>query len=97
VAYYAGCCILTILAYACRAFLRVEPVFFTEFPVAISATNNMMMFMPGKIYLQLKKIYIIVWVLPTHCFNVREVQDGEVATYTLYPPVFKLEMCMKRF
>jgi len=71
-------------------------VFCTEFPVAISATNNVMMFMPNRTYLQLKKIHIIVWGLPKHCFHVKEVTDGELATNTLYPPVLKLEMCMKR-
>jgi len=64
--------------------------------VAISATNNMMMFMPNRTYLQLKKIHIIVWGLHNHCFHMQEVKDGKLATYTLYPPVLKLEMWMKR-
>jgi hypothetical protein len=54
------------------------------------------MFMSNKIYLQLKKIHIIVWGQPKRCFNFQEVKDRELATYTLYPPVLKLEMCMKR-
>jgi len=78
------------------SFGELEPMFFTEFPVAISATNNMMMFMPNRTYLQLKKIHIIVWGLPKQCFHTQEVKDGELGTYTLYPPVLKLEMCMKR-